>query len=232
MILYVNGDSHSAGAEAVNRYAFAEDDPLYWALRRKPHPDNERASYGCQLANMMNAILICEAESASSNSRIIRTTLDYLENNDAPDLVVIGWSTWEREEWLQDNIFWQVNAGGIGDDWPDEVKDRYKKWILSVDYHKKVQEAHTDIWQFHQLLEIQDINHYFFNCFEPYHDVIEYDWGGSYLAPYDGNYSYYNWLKAKGYKTVYPSSYHFGEDAHYAWAEFLFQNLVQKNLTQ
>jgi hypothetical protein len=28
MILYVNGDSHTAAAEAVNPHAFAEDDPI------------------------------------------------------------------------------------------------------------------------------------------------------------------------------------------------------------
>ena len=72
MILYVNGDSHSAGAEAVNDYCFAEDDPFYYALGRIPHPDNERASYGCNIANELFAILHCDAESASSNSRIIR----------------------------------------------------------------------------------------------------------------------------------------------------------------
>ena len=40
MILYVNGDSHTAGAEAVNPYAFAEDDPNLTHLGRLPHPDN------------------------------------------------------------------------------------------------------------------------------------------------------------------------------------------------
>ena len=30
MILYVNGDSHTAAAEAVNPYAFAEDDGQYF----------------------------------------------------------------------------------------------------------------------------------------------------------------------------------------------------------
>ena len=76
MILYVNGDSHSAAAEAVNSYCFANDDPLYYALGRRPHPDNERVSYGCNIANELNAILHCDAESASSNTRIIRTTKD------------------------------------------------------------------------------------------------------------------------------------------------------------
>ena len=94
MLVYINGDSHSAGAEAVNPHCFAEDDYLYRGLGRRPHPDNLQVSYGCHLANMLGAVLHCDAESASSNSRIIRTTGQYLKNNPKPDLVVIGWSTW------------------------------------------------------------------------------------------------------------------------------------------
>ena len=80
MIVYVNGDSHSAGGEAVNPYCFANDDPLYWALGRQPHPDNLRVSYGCELANMLYAVLECDAESSASNDRILRTTHEYLSN--------------------------------------------------------------------------------------------------------------------------------------------------------
>ena len=40
MMLYVNGDSHTAGAEAVNSHAFAEDDPDLFYLGRAPHPEN------------------------------------------------------------------------------------------------------------------------------------------------------------------------------------------------
>jgi hypothetical protein len=40
MILYVNGDSHTAAAEAVNPHAFAEDDSALFYLGRAPHPEN------------------------------------------------------------------------------------------------------------------------------------------------------------------------------------------------
>ena len=45
MILYVNGDSHTAGAEAVNSHAFAEDDPALYHLGRLPHPENLEVSW-------------------------------------------------------------------------------------------------------------------------------------------------------------------------------------------
>ena len=128
MILYVNGDSHSAGAEAVNPHAFAEDDRLYWALGRKPHPDNLRASYGCELANLMGAILECDAESASSNDRIFRTTQKYLQT-ETPDYLVIGWTTWEREEWTHNDRVYQVTASGT-DTVPKELQTQYKEWVI------------------------------------------------------------------------------------------------------
>ena len=62
MILYVNGDSHAAAAEAVNPHAWAQDDGLFYGLGRMPHPDNERASFGCELANWLKAILYLDAQ--------------------------------------------------------------------------------------------------------------------------------------------------------------------------
>lgn len=227
MILYVNGDSHSAGAEAVNSHAFAEDDPLYWALGRKPHPDNERASYGCLIANELNAIFHCDAESASSNDRIIRTTREYLSEF-TPDAIIIGWTSWEREEWLYDNTYWQINAAPHGHDWPKEIQDKHREWVLSVDYNKKRLESHEKIWRFHN--ELKDIPHLFFNAFSSFHNTPFVDWDDSYVHPYDDKYTFRNWLLSQGCKTVNQHSYHFGADAHRKWAQFLLPHLTK--LTQ
>lgn len=252
MILYVNGDSHSAGAEAVNSHAFAEDDPLYWALGRAPHPDNERASYGCELANQIYAVLHCDAESASSNQRILRTTWEYLQGVQGmpkakPDLIIIGWSTWEREEWLHEDTYYQVTASGT-DFVPGDLKTRYKQWVIEQDHYSQERKMllwHDRIYQFHKDLQTIEIPHIFFNTYSNFNairtkqittDTIqvapnEYDWEGCYIDPYDAGLTYYNWLKDQGFQTVSPNSYHFGADAHRAWAEFLYQNYVQKLLT-
>ena len=218
MILYVNGDSHSAGAEAVNTYCFAKDDPNLRLSGRKPHPNNLAVSYGQRLADSLGYDLVCQAESASSNDRILRTTRDYLKSN-TPDLVIIGWSTWEREEWFYNDQYWQVNAGGIGEDWPDAVKQRYRDWIHSIDYHKKEQEEHDKIWQLH--LDLADIPHLFFNSYLAFRFTDKQDWGINYLGPYDKNQTYYHWLSNQGYKTVNPNSYHHGASAHQIWANHL-----------
>ena len=234
MIIYINGDSHSAAAEAVNNHAFAEDDPMFWALGRRPHPDNERVSYGCHIANKLGAILHCDAESASSNARIERTTKDYIRDFGKPDLILIGWSTWEREEWWDQGTmrYWQVNAGGVGEDWPAAIKEQYKRWVSDVDYQGKINKAHRAIHNFHLKLQDAGIHHYFFTCYEPFTDVEPLDWNGCYLQPYDKNYTYYNWCKNQGFKTVNPTSYHYGADAHEAWAEFLYPRIVQSCLTR
>lgn len=225
MILYVNGDSHSAGAEAVNSYCFAEDDPLYRALGRIPHPDNERASYGCLIANELGAILHCDAESASSNARIIRTTRDYLANEGRPDAVIIGWSTWEREEWLLDNRYWQVNAGGVGHDWPEEIKERYKKYIVQIDWDRYERAAHDEIFAFHNELTNLEIPHLFFNCYSDFQNQVMQDWNGCYVEPYDPDMTYWKWLTDNGFESN--QSYHFRADAHRKWAEFLLPHLTR-----
>ena len=247
MIIYVNGDSHSAGAEAVNNHAFAMDDPLYWALGREPHPDNLRASYGCELANHMGAILECDAESAASNDRIFRTTWNYLQGvqgipTTKPDYVVIGWTTWEREEWTHNGVYYQVTASGT-DQVPKDLHQKYKEWVIEqsnrdvINY--KIHNAHSRIWALHNDLNNRDIPHLFFNTYSDFSHIKnlgylgaeEMDWEGCYLDPYNRAGTYYEWCLANGFKTVNPNSYHFGADAHAAWGEYLYQTIVQKTLT-
>ena len=233
MILYVNGDSHSAGAEAVNDYCFAEDDPLYYALGRSPHPDNERVSYGCNIANELYAVLHCDAESASSNDRIIRTTKKYLHDEGHPDAIIIGWATWEREEWLHNDQYYQVTAGGT-DMVPDELMDQYKAWVIAAAdrYVENEIQQHETIWQFHNMLKDLAIPHLFFNTYSCFahirqNGLAQYDWGNNYVDPYAEESTYYTWLKKNGCQTVNPNSHHFGVDAHRKWADFLLPHLTK-----
>jgi len=236
VIVYVNGDSHTAGAEAVNTHAFACDDPLYRTLGRQPHPDNLRVSYGCQLANMMNAVLHCDAESASSNHRIIRTTWEYVKKH-APDFVVIGWSTWERKEFVdqETGIIWQVNAGGIGEDWPEWLKKLYPQYVDEIDWSTEMAMAHRKIHQFHLDLERQGIKHLFFNTYNHFDPAVvehQYTWNNRYIDPYDPEGTYYAWCIQQGFQTIGPDSYHFGPAAHAAWAKFLYTKIVHNELTK
>ena len=229
MILYVNGDSHAAAAEAVNPHAFAEDDPAYFFSGRRPHPDNLVASWAKQLSQTLSSALHLDAESASSNARIMRTTRAWLaERADTVHnvLVIIQWSTWEREEWEYDGVIYQVNGSGI-DHVPPEAVDRYKNFVINLDWKKKTQEAHDEIWKFHQELKKQKIRHIFVNGNNDFSKIAKQKkWGTDYIGPYDPALTYDALIRAQGIETVAPNSWHFGKDGHSFFHRFMLQYII------
>ena len=232
MILYVNGDSHTAAAEAVNNHAFAEDDGNYWHLERRPHPDNLAVSWGKLLSERLKSSFHHDAESASSNDRIIRTTKQWIESNQKElyrTIMVIQWSTWEREEWLIDDNYYQVNASGI-DIVPESHQQQYKEYVANINWKQKTEDAHLKIWNFHLWLQSRNIKHVFFNGNNSFEKIVnQQDWGTSYIRPYDPANTYDAILKEK-YDTVSPASYHYGADAHRHWANYILHYLLDNQL--
>ena len=232
MILYVNGDSHTAAAEAVNRHAFAMDDSDLFYMGRAPHPENLAVSWGRRLADSLKAGFHCGAESASSNSRIIRTTREWIDTQgyDQDLLVIIQWSTWEREEWLIDEIYYQINGSGI-DQVPDSHQQQYKEFVANIDWKTKTQQAHEDIWQFHQELESKNVRHIFFNGNNDFGPLKErYEWGSSYVGPYDPKQTFNYLIQDQGIQTVAPNSWHFGRDGHSYFHRFMLQYIINNKL--
>lgn len=235
MKLYINGDSHAAAAEAANHCAFAEDDHACAYLGRAPHPQNWQVSWGKRLGELLQCVVHTDAESASSNARILRTTRDWMQQHHdrlAETVMVIQWSTWEREEWLIDGRVYQVTASGI-DDVPLHHQDHYRQWILDLDYAACARSAHQEIWQLHQELQALEVRHVFFNGNNHFGDIDmadRHDWGSSYIGAYDRDHTYDMWLKRHGYHTVAPDSWHFGRDAHAAWAKFVLQYGIEHRL--
>jgi hypothetical protein len=229
MILYVNGDSHTAGAEAVNVHAFAEDDPALFYLGRAPHPENLAVSWGKVLSLALRSGFRCDAESASSNTRIVRTTREWLAGGGAnhPDqLVVIQWSTWEREEWLHNGTYYQVGASGT-DYVPQELQEKYRNYVIGTDWSYKTEQAHKDIWQFHNELKDQNIRHIFFNGNNDFsHLTNQKDWGVNYIGPYNPSQTYNAVIRSNGIDTVMPNSWHFGRDGHSSFARFILNYII------
>lgn len=229
MILYVNGDSHTAGAEAVNPHAFAEDDPRYFYLGRAPHPDNLAVTWGKLLSLTLHAGFQCAAESASSNARILRTTREWLDSGrtvDSNQLIIIQWSTWEREEWLHNGVYYQVGSSGL-DDVPKELQQRYKQFVIDTDWTQKTKQAHNDIWQFHQELKARGIPHIFFNGNNNFSRITDrHDWGANYIGPYDPGQTFDAIIRAQGLDTVMPGSWHFGRDGHSIFHRFILDYII------
>ena len=232
MILYVNGDSHTAAAEAVNQHAFAEDDADLAYLGRTPHPANLAVSWGRRLSETLKTGFHCAAESASSNSRILRTTRDWLRQQVTYDylLVIIQWSTWEREEWLHDGVYYQVGASGI-DHVPQALQEKYRNFVIGTDWKQKTEQAHSEIWAFHNELEQQNIKHIFFNGNNDFALVNDHqNWGNSYIGPYDPKSTYNAIILAQGIHTVAPNSWHFGPDGHAVFHRFLLNHIMSNRL--
>lgn len=228
MILYVNGDSHTAGAEAVNNHAFAEDDSQYFYLGRAPHPDNLQVTWGKLLSLALKCGFYCGAESASSNARILRTTREYINASTGHEdlLVVIQWSTWEREEWLHNGTYYQVGSSGI-DDVPQELQEKYRHYVIGTDWKFKTEQAHKEIWEFHKELKSKGIKHIFFNGNNDFSKIKEQsDWGNNYIGPYDPGKTYDAVIRAQGINTVAPKSWHFGKDGHSYFHRFMLQYVI------
>lgn len=237
MILYVNGDSHTAAAEAVNPHVFACDDgdAEHWRLGRRPHPDNDRASWGFGLAKLLDSSYVNDSESASSNHRIMRTTRTWIECNShawSDLLVIIQWSTWEREEWLIDGEYYQINASGT-DEVPDSHQDRYRQFVIDVDWAACTQSWHERIWQFHCELKAWGVRHVFFNGNSQFGEIEQrHDWGNNYINPYAKSFTYDQILRKNGFLTVNPNSWHFGPDAHCFWSRYVLQYCIDNNLVE
>jgi len=230
MILYVNGDSHTAAAEAVNPHAFAEDDSALVYLGRTPHPENLEVSWGKLLSLSLRAGFHCAAESASSNSRIIRTTREWLAEKrsiDSNQLIIIQWSTWEREEWLYNGIYYQVGASGT-DGVPPEAQEKYRNYIIGVDWKQKTQDAHREIWEFHQELNDLGVRHIFFNGNNDFSKILDQkDWGANYIGPYNSKSTFDAIIRSREIDTVMPGSWHFGQDGHSAFHRFILDYIIK-----
>ena len=233
MILYVNGCSHSAAAEAAVPHAWACDDGELWQCGNEPHPDNLAVSYGRHIADSLGAELICQASSGGSNDRVIRTTTEWIKNN--PDklddtFIILQWTTWEREEWFHEGTWYQVNASGI-DTVPDELQQRYKNYVINVDWAVKTPQAHDKIWKMHEYLKELGIRHLFFSGHSTFSDIQNHqDWGVNYMHPYVREESYHNWLKNNGGTYANAASYHFDAKSHRLWAQHVLQYINDNNL--
>jgi len=217
-VIYVNGDSHSAGADIIPGVCFAQDDPRYLAYGRRAHPEAVLQTYGYHIAQAMNQGFFCEAESGSSNDRILRTTKKYVDetkDKNTIGFIIIGWTSWEREEWKHGEDFVQISAGGT-DSVLESMEEEYKEWVLkqTPEEHKHKEQLWYDrIWNFHCELKEQNIRHIFFNTTQNFND--NRDWNINFIPI-----PFCEWAAKQGFRTI-ENSNHYGADAHRAWGKYL-----------
>ena len=230
MIIYVNGDSHSAGAELIKDYCFANDDQRYVYLGRTPHPEAIPKTFGSHLAHALNAGYFLDAESASSNYRILRTTKQFLEEKySTTKTIIIGWSTWEREELWHEDRYYQLTASG-SDSVPDELFDTYQSWVMEQtedNLRVKQEYWHTQIDDFHKELQEQGIKHLFFNSMQPFNKkwTGKLNWDNCYIDPYNQSMTFSNWAEENGFLPANGGN-HYKEDTHVGWYKVLLKRLT------
>jgi hypothetical protein len=102
MMLYVNGDSHTTAAEAVNQYIVAGEDQKFLHLGPLPHPENLTVSWGKMLSLSLRVAFHCAAYSNNTVDKIIEDTKKYIKEKGSADLVIIQWPATAEDE---DKIF-------------------------------------------------------------------------------------------------------------------------------
>jgi hypothetical protein len=208
MILYVNGDSHCYGNNVKNR----------------------SRTFANLLSLALGLALTNASRSGASNDSIIRTTRQYLAINQ-PSLIIIGWSTWEREEWEYQGQYYNVNSSGY-DQLPDFLITRYKKWVVDQTPEsliEKSRQAHEKIYKLHCELIEKQIPHVFFNCMYNFFEIEnQYDWSNRFVGPYENDSSYYWYLTKRNFTT--DRWYHFAEDGHQAWADVLIKYIEDNKI--
>lgn len=185
------------------------------------------------------------AKDGASNDNIYDTTVKYLEDpaNPIPDLVVIGWSQFNRIQWFlvdkwNKGQFWEINNIGVGIPIPDAYQERYQHWSKHVErdgHWHLVQSSywHNKIFNLHALLDFKRIPHLFFNAFD--HFVLHekhyhQDWNHRFLSPYDDSLIYTKWCARQGYEEITPGWQHYDEHAHDQWADIMFNHIKEHKI--
>jgi hypothetical protein len=177
------------------------------------------------IANHFGATATNIAVSGASNDLIYNSTLDYLRNNPAPDLVVIGWTEHGREQWYFDGEFHEINQLDVGQRIPEQFRRRYQFWKNHIqkegEWHRVMGYYwHNKIYNLHLMLQEKNIPHLFFNAFNAFQvaDLGEQlDWANAFFHPYHQNLCYINYCVEHEFKEITPGWQHYDHVAHEAW---------------
>lgn len=228
MKIFLNGDSHTDGAELAD-------------------PTNEAYSY--RLAKLLNAEIVGNpAVSGASNDRILRTTEDFLrECKEYPDLIVIGWSEPIRFDWFYNGQYRTCRS--LEDGFPiDEAiqhnpeRHEYLTNIMRNDLgyiHHIYQQ--NQMFNLHEKLNYLNIPHLFFNAHMSFHHCLNrtkqvlsyidhhrFDWNNCFWNPYDTiDGSFLDWGRNRGYNITKYN--HLSQSAHEDFSKLLC-NYIKDNI--
>ncbi len=233
--LYVNGCSHSAGAE-MSKPGF---------YRQQYDLDN---SFGGVLARRHGLVHYNDACPGGSNNLIQSTTiqsiLKLLETYDPSEIfVIIGWTGYDRSEVVYNKSLYKFipNTNILG--WPNKINESYRSWVMCTDNDSSMNNFLLQYGLVATFLKYHKIKYYFFNsiisAYIPQHNflhevldnkpnthLIEMMKNDPYfLEPFNGEMTFFHILKQTYNGTKDGRWHHFTEDAHLAWANFLTERI-------
>lgn len=243
-ILYVNGCSHSCGAEIS-----------YVGSMREPN--DIKKSWGGYISRHYNLTHHNDAISGASNygiySNTVHSILKLLEIY-SPDeiIVIIGWSSFDRHEYIYENTLYRFVPSCDQlphfKKWPSQVQTAFKNFILSTEHYNDSMNKFSLIYfNTATFLKSLGIKYQFFNAIQhvcvptvnllhevnrnipTYNifDLIKND--QNYLSPFDHDMTYFNYLK-KYFDCFYEGrNHHFLEDAQQHWAKILIEKIETIN---
>lgn len=223
MLIYFNGDSNTAGSELSKGESFPEIIARYYDAKSINH-----AVGGC------------------SCDHIIRTTRTYIDQckakNAFPDLIVIGWTEWNREEWFRNGRY--DTASMMFKDQMNQLSDSEKSrleyfetYITKPEFTGAAAVYYNNaIYNLHCEFKDLGIPHLFFNAILPLDvskimltplPILKHDFENSYFHPYSNKYAMRQWCLDNNFDQVTPGYFHFVPAAQQAWASLLLKQIDQ-----
>jgi hypothetical protein len=242
-LLYVNGCSHSCGAEIS-----------YVGSCRVP--EDLTNSWAGQLASRFNLEHVNSAISGQDNLAIlsssIHSILNLLDRCPAEDiLVIIGWSGLERDHFIYDDVLYRFVPGcetlPYFKAWPNIVQTAFYNYILGTDLDSSNYNKFSLIYYaMTNFLKLHNIDYYYFNALHAVnypnknllHEVdnqlptvkifenIQND--TNYLEPMNWEMTYYNYMRIRHDGHIDGRNHHFLADAQSEWADILAAKMQPK----
>lgn len=220
MNIYFDGDSHVYGSEL--------EDP-------------STQSMAAHLSRLYNATYVNRALEGSSNDQILQRTRALIEKckqtKDWPDLIVIGFTEWHREDWFVNGEYYSCNSLELR--YPEHFSSQRQQYYINhvtnnTEYIGSLAKYYNNtIYNLHTELFYLGVPHLFFNCALTLRcapDMITFDWAEYYLKPYQISFNYRNWCRYNGFDEITPGKFHYSEEANAEWAKLLHGHIEQHNL--
>jgi hypothetical protein len=242
-LLYVNGCSHSCGAEIS-----------YPDSHRTP--DDLKGSWGGQLASRFNLIHYNDAIAGQDNHSIMSSTihsvLNLLDQYNANEiLVIIGWTGFERDHFIYQDKKYRFVPGcqdrPFFKQWPDVVQNAFHNYILGIDLKSNTNNKFSLIYySLVNFLKLHNVDYYFFNALHAVQypaknllhetsndnptikifDQIQSD--SNYLEPLNWDLTYYAYMKSRFDGHIDGRNHHFLASDQTTWANILADKIQYK----